>query len=312
MAIKPQLSFVIPVKDEEKSLKQLIEEIDTACSKVRKSFEIIIIDDGSIDKSFEVIKRLTKKYNQVRGIRLRRNFGKSTALDVGFSLAKAEIIFTLDGDLQDNPVEIPKFIKKLDDGYDLVSGWKKKRLDPLSKTLPSKIFNFITAKLTDVPIHDFNCGFKVYKRQVLENLNLYGELYRFIPALVHQRGYKVSEITVGHRKRKYGKSKYGAERMLRGFLDLITVLFLGGYASRPGHFFGFIGILFFIPGFLIGLYITYLRITTGGISFRYPLLFLGALLMIVGVQFISTGLLGEMFINSQPKRRSKEIISEII
>lgn len=312
MTNKPQLSFVIPVKDEKKSLAQLTKEISKTCGKIRKSFEVIYVDDGSTDKTFDVIKDLHRSDGRVKGIRHRRNFGKATALSTGFRYTKANIVFSLDGDLQDNPIEIPRFLKKLDEGYDMVSGWKKRRLDPISKILPSKIFNFVSAKLTGVAIHDFNCGFKIYKKQVLENLNLYGELYRFIPALVNQKGYKVGEITVEHRKRKYGKSKYGAERLLRGFLDLITVLFLGGYATRPGHFFGFIGIFFFIPGFLIGLYITYLRITTGGISFRYPLLFLGALLMIVGVQFISTGLLGEMFINSQPKRRSKEIISEIV
>ena len=312
MQSKPQLSFVIPVKDEERSIDLLAKEISETCKKIHKSFEIIFVDDGSTDNSLDVIKRLNKSDNSVKGIKHRRNFGKAAALTTGFQYTKADIVFSLDGDLQDNPSEIPSFLKKLNQGYDVVSGWKKKRLDPIGKTIPSKIFNYITAKLTGVDIHDFNCGFKVYKRQVLENLNIYGELYRFIPALVHQRGYKVGEIIVKHRKRKYGKSKYGAERMLRGFLDLITVLFLGGYSTRPGHFFGLIGILFFIPGFLIGLYITYLRLTTGGIAYRYPLLFLGALLMIVGVQFISTGLLGEMFLNSQPKRRSKEIISEIV
>ena len=270
MEKRPEISLIIPVKDERESLKQLVKEINSACSSLNKTIEIIFVDDGSIDGSFELLENLRKKDKKIKVFRLRRNFGKSAALMVGFNNALGEIQITLDGDLQDNPIEIPRFIQKLEQGYDVVSGWKKKRHDPLNKTVPSKIFNLFTAKLTKINIHDFNCGFKAYRKDVTKKLNLYGELYRFIPVLVGQMGYKVGEIAVRHRKRKYGKSKYGSVRIVRGLLDLITVLFLGGYATRPGHFFGSLGILFFIPGFLIGIYITYLRITTGGIGYHYP------------------------------------------
>ena len=307
---RPEISLIIPVKDERGSLEQLVKEIYEGCSPLNKSFEMIFVDDGSIDGSFELLENLRKKDKRIKVFRLRKNFGKSTALMVGFDNAQGEIQITLDGDLQDNPIEIPRFIQKLDQGYDVVSGWKKKRHDPLNKTVPSKIFNLLTAKLTKIKIHDFNCGFKAYRKEVTKKLNLYGELYRFVPVLVEQMGYKVGEITVRHRKRKYGKSKYGSGRIVKGLLDLITVLFLGGYATRPGHFFGSLGILFFIPGFLIGLYITYLRITTGGIGFHYPLLFLGVLFIIVGIQFISTGLLAEMLLSSKDKSDTEDLISK--
>jgi glycosyltransferase involved in cell wall biosynthesis len=312
MPKKPDLSFIIPIRDEKPSLKQLTKEIETVCKKIKKTYEIIFVDDGSLDGSFKVIKDLRLKNKNIKGIKLRRNFGKSTALSAGFQASFANVVITMDGDLQDNPIEIPRFLKKLDKGFDLVSGWKKNRIDPLTKTIPSIIFNFATSKLTRVNIHDFNCGFKAYRREVVNSLQLHGELYRFIPTIAHQKGYRVAEITVKHRKRKYGKSKYGLSRLLSGFLDLITILFLTGYASRPGHFFGTIGIIFFIPGFLIGSYITYLRISTGGISYRYPLLFLGVLLMIVGIQFISTGLLAEMILGSRKQSNSEEITSEKI
>lgn len=310
MLNRPEISLIIPVKDERESLEQLVKEIYQGCSPLNKSFEIIFVDDGSVDGSFVLLENLRKKDRRIKLFRLRKNFGKSTALMVGFEKAQGEIQITLDGDLQDNPIEIPRFVQKLNQGYDVVSGWKKKRLDPLSKTVPSKIFNLLTAKLTKIKIHDFNCGFKAYRKEVTKKLNLYGELYRFIPVLVGQKGYRVGEITIRHRKRKYGKSKYGKTRLIRGVLDLITVIFLTGFSLRPGHFFGSLGILFFIPGFLIGLYITYLRITTGGIGFHYPLLFLGVLFIIVGIQFISTGLLAEMLLSSKGKSDTEDLISK--
>lgn len=310
MPKKPDISFVIPIKDEKRSLKQLVEEITTSCKKIKKTYEIIFIDDGSIDGSFEAVKNLHKKNKDIRGIKLRRNFGKSIALSIGFQKSLANIVFTLDGDLQDNPVEVPKFINKLDRGFDLVSGWKKKRRDSWTVAVPSRIGNFVIGLITGVKIHDLNCGFKVYRREVLDNINIYGELYRFIPILVNQKGYRIGEVVVKHRSRKFGKSKYGWFKMTKIFLDLITVLFLTAYSTHPGHFFGTLGIVFFIPGFLIGLYITYLRITTGGIAYRYPLLFLGVLSMIVGVQFVSTGLLAEMMISSKKQLGAEEIISE--
>jgi len=270
------------------------------------------VDDGSIDKSFQVIKKLKKTNKQVRCIKLRGNFGKSIALMSGFKYARGDIIFTLDGDLQDNPKEVPKFLKKIAEGSDLVSGWKKKRYDPISKTIPSKIGNYLTRMLTGVGIHDLNCGFKAYRKEVVKNLKLSGELYKFIPIIASKDRFKVTEVIIEHRKRIYGKSKFGWERNIKGLLDLITVFFLTSYLRRPGHFFGTLGILFFTPGFFIGLYITYLRLATGTIDYRYPLLFLGALLMIVGVQFISTGLLAEMINAGRDDSLSDSYITEVI
>lgn len=307
-----KISFIIPVKNEEKNILPLYKEILDNIKKLNLQYEIIFVDDGSSDNTFFEIEKLGKKDKNIKALKLRGNFGKSVALSTGFSKASGEIIITMDGDLQDNPKEIPRFLDKLNEGFDLVSGWKKRRYDPLTKTLPSKLFNLLAARLTKVPIHDFNCGFKAYKKEVIKNINLYGELYRFIPALAAQKRFSVTEIVVEHRARTFGKSKYGWSRLIRGLLDLITVLFLTSYATRPGHFFGTIGILFFIPGLLIGAYITYLRFTTGGINYRYPLMFLGALLMIVGIQFISTGLLAEMITNSKSKSDSDDIVTKQI
>lgn len=308
----PQISFVIPVKDEEKSVEQLSNEIVKECVKLKKTYEIIFIDDGSVDKTFEIIKDLYLKDKNIKAIRHRRNFGKSAALSTGFAGTNGEIVFTLDGDLQDNPLEIPKFLEKLDQGYDLISGWKKKRYDSTLITLPSIIGNFLIRKLTGVKVHDLNCGFKAYRKEVIQNLNIYGELYRFIPILVNQKGYKIGEIVVRHRPRHFGKSKYSWFKIIKVFLDLITVLFLTGHATHPGHFFGTLGLVFFAPGLLIGFYITYLRITTGGIAYHYPLLFLGVLLMVVGIQFVSTGLLAEMITSSTKKQHSDNVVSELL
>lgn len=297
-----KLSFVIPAKDEEESVTTLYKEILSALKGVSNSFEIIFIDDGSRDKTFESLKKLRRLDKRVKIFKLRGNFGKSVALQVGFDHAKGAIIFTLDADLQDNPKEIPKFLEKLDSGFDLVSGWKKQRLDPqIQKVVPSRIINFLTRFLTGVPIHDTNCGFKAYKREVIENLNLYGELYRFIPIIAHRQNFQVGEVIVQHRPRLFGKTKFGWGRGIKGILDLLTIIFLTGFIRRPGHFFGSLGLGSFLGGFLIGIYIAYLRITTGTIQSRHPLLFLGMLLMIIGVQLISTGLLAEMIIFSRGK-----------
>lgn len=314
MKVRVDISFVIPAKNESESLTQLVREIGSVMRSIKKSYEIIFVDDGSTDKTFEKIKSIRIKDKRVKAIQLRGNWGKSTALQIGFQKAQGNIIFTLDADLQDDPIEIPKFLKKLTEGYDLVTGWKEKRHDPISKTLPSKILNnFLIPTLTGVKLHDNNCGFKAYKKEVIENLNLYGELYRFIPILATKQNFKVAEISVHHRARKYGVSKFGWERNLKGFLDLITIFFLTGYLRRPAHFFGTLGILSFIPGFVIGIYITYIRLTTGSIQFRQPLLTLGILLMVVGVQLITTGLLAEMMtsFNAQQRNLDKLIKSKI-
>jgi glycosyltransferase involved in cell wall biosynthesis len=301
---KTKLSIVIPTRDEEKSVKPLYQEIVGVLGKLKKGFEIIFVDDGSVDKTFEELKKIHKKDKRVKIIRLRGNWGKSTALQTGFEHTKGEIILTLDADLQDNPTEIPRFLDKINQGYDLVSGWKKKRHDPLAKVIPSRIFNFATSVLTGIKIHDVNCGFKAYRSKVVKNLNLYGELYRFVPILAAKQNFKVGEIVIAHRPRKYGKSKFGWERNIKGLLDLITIVFLTGYLKRPGHFFGGLGLISFFFGFLIGLYITYLRIATGSIQYRHPLLFLGMLLMIIGIQLMTTGLLAEMIVSYNQKRKA--------
>lgn len=310
---KPSISFVIPAKDEEDSVEVLYKEILNATKKLRKSFEIIFIDDGSTDSTFEVLKNLHRKDPRVKVIKHRGNFGKSIALQNGFEKSQGDYIFTLDADLQDNPKEISNFLKKIDEGYDLISGWKKTRHDPsVSKVLPSRIVNFLTRFLTKVPIHDTNCGYKLYRREVIENLNLYGELYRFIPIMAAKQNFKVGEIVVEHRKREFGKSKFGIGRGIKGILDLLTIFFLTGFVRKPGHFFGTLGIISFFFGFIIGIYITYLRLTTGTIQYRQPLLFLGILLMIIGIQFLSTGLLAEMLVHSRGKTDYKFTIKEAL
>ncbi|KKQ95742.1 MAG: Undecaprenyl-phosphate 4-deoxy-4-formamido-L-arabinose transferase [Candidatus Woesebacteria bacterium GW2011_GWB1_43_14] len=308
---KVELSFIIPAKNEEKSVEKLYKKILEVISKTRKTYEIIFIDDGSTDTTFEVLSKLTKKNNKVKVIKLRGNFGKSTALQVGFERSRGKIVVTMDADLQDDPAELPKLLNKLEEGYDLVSGWKKQRYDPISKTLPSKIGNFATRLLTGISIHDLNCGYKVYRREVIENLNLYGELYKYIPVLAEKQNFKVSEVIVKHHKRKYGQSKFGWERNMKGFLDMITIVFLTVYLKRPAHFFGTWGIILFSSGFMIGLYITYLRIATGSIQYRHPLLFFGILLMIIGIQLVTTGLVAEMIVNlSQKKGRDVNFIDQ--
>ncbi len=311
--MKPKFSFVIPAKDEQDSVEILCKHIKSVLKKITNNFEIVFVDDGSTDKTFQTLKLLARRDRKIKVIKHRGNFGKSIALQNGFSIAKGEIIFTMDADLQDDPEEIPHFLEKLDEGYDMVSGWKQNRHDPkLSKVLPSIVINSIARLLTKVKIHDMNCGYKVYRRKVVENLNLYGELYRFIPIIAAKMQFKVGEIPIKHHARKYGKSKFGWSRSIKGILDLLTVVFLTGYIQRPGHFFGGLGFASFSGGFIIGLYIAYLRITTGSIQFRQPLLFLGVLLMTMGVQLVTTGLLAEMIVYSQQKRDYKSFISDQI
>ncbi len=296
------LSFVIPAKNEEASIIPLYGEIKKVLTKIKSPYEIIFIDDGSTDGTFAQMRKIHNKDKRVKVIGFRGNWGKSAALQIGFDHTKGNIVFTIDADLQDNPEDLPKFLKKLEEGYDLVSGWKQKRNDPqVQKVLPSRIINFLTRVLTGTPIHDTNCGFKAYRQEVVRNLNLYGELYRFIPVIAHKQNFKVGEIIVSHRRRLYGKTKFGWERGIKGILDLLTIIFLTGFIRRPGHFFGSLGLLSFFGGFVIGLYISYLRFTTGSIQGRHPLLYLGMLLMIIGIQLVSTGLLAEMIIYAKQK-----------
>ncbi|MFH1827151.1 MAG: glycosyltransferase family 2 protein [bacterium] len=306
------LSFILPAKNEEDSVPILYKEISDVCKKIGKKYEIIFVDDGSSDRTFEAIKKLSKSDKKVKAIKLRGWFGKSIALQAGFERAKGEIIVTMDVDLQDDPAELPNLLSKLNSGYDLISGWKKKRYDPISKKIPSKIGNLVTRALTGIKIHDLNCGYKVYRREVVEQINLYGELYKYIPVLAQKQNFKVGEVIVKHRPRKFGKSKFGWERNIKGFIDMLTIVFLTGYLKRPAHFFGTFGFVFFSIGFYIGLYITYLRVLTGTIQNRHPLLFLGMLLMIVGIQLVTTGLLAELFIKLNQNNQTEQYIKEEI
>ncbi len=310
--VSTKISFIIPAKNEEDSVKKLYHEIIASTKKLTRNIEIIFIDDGSTDKTYKIMSEVSQKDKRVKLVKLRGNFGKSVALQIGFDRAEGDFIFTMDADLQDNPKEIPAMFAKINEGYDLVSGWKKNRHDPISKTIPSHVVNFLVRLMSGLTIHDVNCGFKVYRKALAQNLNLYGDLYRFIPILAHRQNYKVTEIPVDHRQRRFGKSKYGWKRFLSGWLDLLTIFFLIRYLKRPGHFFGGLGVVSFASGFLIGIYITYLRLFTGTIQYRQPLLFLGMLLMIVGVQLVSTGLLAEFLIHTKGKQDYSSSIEKTV
>ncbi len=293
--ISSALTILVPVKDEAESLSELIARVTDTCEKnYLQLSEIIIIDDGSTDTSWETITKLAKDNKAVKGIRLRRNFGKATALSIGAKDATGDTIITMDGDLQDDPKEIPRFVEELAKGYDLVSGWKKRRHDPWDKTLPSRIFNKITAWVTGIDLHDFNCGFKAYRREIFDRIELYGELHRFVPVLAESYGYRIGEIVVEHHARKYGISKYGVGRLFKGLLDLVTVVTLTRFSTRPSHLFGGAGLLLLILGTLILLYLSAIKIFGGATIGDRPLLLLGILLEIVGIQLFSCGLLAEL------------------
>ena len=298
-----ELSIVIPAKDEEKSLPILYQEIIKAVKPLKKDFEVIVIDDGSEDQTSAVVLKISQKDPRVKLIKFRGNLGKSAALSAGFAKAKGKVIITLDADLQDNPSEIPKMLKTLDQGYDLVCGWKKKRHDPMGKVFPSRIYNKMTAFLSGVKLHDFNCGFKAYRQEVAKSLVLYGELYRLIPILAAEKKFKIIEAAVNHRPRQFGQSKFGSGRFLKGFLDMITVIYLARFTRRPAHFFGSLGIVLFSIGFLTDLYVALIKLTTGTTQGRTPLLLAGILLMVIGVQLFSTGLLAEMITFYNQKQR---------
>lgn len=289
----PDISIVIPLLNEKESIRELTERIQEALSDF--THEIILVDDGSDDGSWEQIASLHSKIPIVKGIKLRRNYGKSSALQAGFDEASGKYVVTMDADLQDDPFEIPAMIQRLKDGADLVSGWKKVRHDPISKTVPSRFFNAVTRWTTGIKLHDFNCGLKAYRREVTEHIHLYGELHRYVPLLAKWQGFgKIEEQEVKHHARKYGKTKFGLSRFMNGFLDLVTLLFVNRYMQRPMHFFGTIGVLLTVAGMFINLYIAVLKIFWGQPIGDRPLLFLGILLVVIGVQFFSIGFLGEM------------------
>jgi glycosyltransferase involved in cell wall biosynthesis len=292
------ISVVVPVMNEEQSVRPLFEKLSAQLDALGQSYEVIFVDDGSTDYTFSELQTLHAAYpGTVRVIRFRRNFGKTPALVAGFSRCRGEIIFTMDGDLQDDPEEIPSFLKKLDEGYDLVSGWKYPRLDPMTKTFPSRVFNGLVSKMTGVHLHDINNGFKAYRREVIEDshLKLYGEFHRFVPVMAQWRGFSVTEIKVRHYPRKYGVSKFGAKRFARGLIDLMNVLFLTTFLRTPLRFFAPLGFWTFLLGILVDVFVVVRSYFFTHDPIRnHPLLFVGILLMIFGVNFILTGLQSEM------------------
>ncbi len=299
-----KISIIIPVYNEEESIKKLYEKILDVV-KDKYLYEIIFIDDGSTDSSAQNIKDIIAGDPNVHLIVFRKNFGKAAALQAGFRNCTGDIAITMDADLQDDPKEIPRFIEKLNEGYDLVSGWKQKRHDPLEKRLPSKLFNKVTSHLSGVHLHDFNCGFKAYRKEVVDSIDVYGELHRYIPVLAHRKGFRIAEIVVEHHAREFGKSKYGFERYLRGLFDSMTVAFLGKFYDRPMYFFGKIGLVLCLLGGLICGYLTVLWCLGQGIGDR-PLLMLGVLLLILGVQMFSTGFIGDMLVDATYHKRYNE------
>lgn len=300
LPIKLDLSVVIPCYDEEGSLRELYERLTKVLKPITPEYELIFVDDGSKDQSFEILKELYRRDDKVKIIHFRRNFGKAMALAQGFKHCLGKTVITIDADLQDFPEEIPKLLEWMKEGFDLVSGWKRKREDPLGKRIASRIFNFFTSLFTGVKIHDFNCGLKAYRREVTDELDLYGELYRFIPALTIWKGFKVGEVIVSHGPRLYGKSKFGRERFIRGFFDLLTIIMLTKYTQKPLHFFGLSGMLLSLAGFAINGYLAVLWFSGKFIGQR-PLLMLGTLLIIIGIQVMFFGLLGELIVFSASK-----------
>jgi len=310
------LSVVVPVRNEERSVAFLYDELVAALEPLGIPWEAVFVDDGSTDGSFAALTRLHAGAENVRVVRLRRNFGKAAALMAGFDQSQGDMIVTIDGDLQDDPAEIPRLLAKLDEGFDLVSGWKRERRDPLSRRLLSRLFNAVTSRLSGLRLHDMNCGLKAYRAEVVRGLRIYGELHRFVPVLAHYRGYRVAELPVNHRPRGHGRSRYGPERYLRGFLDLLTVSFIGRYRYRPLHLFGGLGLLLGMAGLAILAYLTVLKIGGHAIGGR-PLLTLGVLLVVVGLQFFSLGLISEMITSHHEERapereRAELLVDEIL
>jgi glycosyltransferase involved in cell wall biosynthesis len=295
---RPDVSVLVPFLNEEGTLEALYDKLRGVLEAHVASWEVVFLNDGSTDRGPGIIDALSERDRRVGVVHFRRNFGKAAALDAGFRRARGRVVFTMDADLQDDPEEIPNFLSKLEEGYDLVSGWKRKRHDPLGKTLPSKVFNFVVGRVSGIRLNDFNCGFKAYRYEAVDGLDLYGELHRYVPVLVHWRGFRVTQIPVQHHPRQSGVSKYGVERMVKGFFDLLTVLLITRYRARPLHLFGGTGLVTGLLGFGFLAYLAVGWFLGHPIGAR-PLLFLGVLMVLVGVQLVSVGLLGEMISSTQ-------------
>jgi glycosyltransferase involved in cell wall biosynthesis len=301
-----RVSVVVPLLNEEHTVATLYGQVAAALDATGRPWELVYVDDGSTDGSYRELVRLHAAHTNVRVVRLRRNFGKAAALAAGFDASSGSTVVTIDADLQDDPAEIPRLLATLDEGFDLVSGWKCDRQDPLARRLFSRLYNGATGFVTGVKLHDMNCGLKAYRAEVLRNVKLYGEMHRFVPVLAHHQGFRTTEIAVNHRPRLNGRSRYGLERYIRGFFDLLTVAYMGRYRHRPLHFFGGIGLSLGSVGAGILLYLTVLKLGGSGIGGR-PLLLLGILLVVVGIQFFSLGLVGEMLTSHhEEKERAPE------
>jgi glycosyltransferase involved in cell wall biosynthesis len=314
------ISIVIPLKDEEESLQELSLWIQKVMEENSYSYEVLFIDDGSTDSSWQVITDLAKNNPNIKGIQFRRNYGKSAALNIGFAEAKGEVIITMDADLQDSPDEIPDLFNMIhSQKYDLVSGWKKKRYDPISKTIPTKLFNWVTRKMSGIELNDFNCGLKAYKSEVIKNIEVYGEMHRYIPVIAKNAGFhKIGEKVVQHRARKYGTTKFGLERFVNGFLDLLTITFIGRFSKKPMHFFGVWGVLSFFLGFCSTMYIGIHKLvvlSTGGsapLITSNPYFYLSMLFMILGVQLFLAGFIAELISRNNKERNTYLIKSSIL
>jgi glycosyltransferase involved in cell wall biosynthesis len=299
------VSMVIPLFNEEESLNELVAWIDKVCVNSRLQYEVILVDDGSTDSSWYVVQDLSKRYQNVKGIKFRRNYGKSAALNVGFEAAEGEVVITMDADLQDNPDEIPELYSMVkEQGYHLVSGWKKQRRDPLNKRIPSKFFNRFTQKMSGIKLHDFNCGLKAYDKAVVKNIEVYGEMHRYIPVIAKWNGFnRIGEMVVRHRPRKYGETKFGVERFMKGFLDLLSIMFISKFGKRPMHLFGTLGTALFMVGFAIAVYLAYAKVLLHEYNMtERPLFYLGLLSMIIGSQLFMTGFMAELLSRNNPER----------
>ena len=298
MTENPSISIIVPVLNEEGSLDKFYNETTKSLNEY-SNWEIIFIDDGSDDESYNIMRKLADEDNRVSIIQFFKNFGKADALSEGFKEANGDIIITIDADLQDDPAEIPRLVEKIQEGWDVVSGWKKDRKDPISKRLPSKLFNMVTRYLTGIKIHDFNCGLKAYRRKVVKSIDIYGGLHRYIPAIAGKKGFSITEIAVNHRPREFGETKYGGNRLFHGFFDLFTMLFTGKYFDRPLHFFGSIGLVFIFISTISEVYPIYDKIANG-IPFQkhFALIVFGAMIFGLGLWFFSIGLLGELLVKA--------------
>ncbi|HMU70413.1 MAG TPA: glycosyltransferase family 2 protein [Chitinophagales bacterium] len=314
-----QISVIIPLLNEEESLPELSQWISKVMQENNFSWEVIFVDDGSRDKSWQVVQQLHADNASFKGIKFRRNYGKSAALNEGFAMAQGDVVITMDADLQDSPDEIPGLYKMIaDEGFDMVSGWKKKRHDPIGKTIPSKFFNWTTARITGIKLHDFNCGLKAYKRDVVKSIEVYGEMHRYIPQIAKTAGfYKIGEKVVEHRARKYGYSKFGWERFMKGFLDLTSIMFVSKFGKKPMHLFGTFGFLSFFTGGIITIWLIIdkiIKMNTGE-KFRQvtdqPLFYIALVAMIVGVQLFVGGFLGELISRNSPDRNQYQIDQRI-